>query len=327
MNLSTGAQEGVLTIKVTTNEADYAPEVEKNLKELRRKANIPGFRPGMVPAGVVAKMYGKGVRAEQAYRKANEAVFKHLEDNKIDIMGDVMPSDAQGELDFDDGITEHEFVFEVGLAPEVNLEVNDKDKLTRYKIKPSKEMTEAYKKSLEGKITDPAELDKKVDEMIAADLSREGDFFLNVQLKNHLLAKANLKLPEEFLKRWLLAVNEGKFTMEEIEKDFAPFLRMMSWNVIQRYFADKFDIKVESDDLLAEAKAMAQLQFAQYGMRDVPQDTLEGFAKSILADKGEAQRVFERVLEDKVIDALKPLVKISEKSVTVEEFQKLAAEA
>lgn len=294
---------------------DYAPEAEKNLKELRRKANVPGFRPGMVPAGMIEKMYGKGVRAEQAYRKAHEAVYKHIGDKELEVMGDVMPSELQGEMSFEQGATEHEFVFEVGVAPKVDVDVSGA-KLTRYTIKPSKEMKERVEKS-EGKVTE---------EMLEADLARESDFLLTLQLKNLILEKAGLKLPEDFLKRWLFAVNEGKFTMEDIEKDFAGFLRMMAWNLILRYYSEKLGIEVTKEDVEAEAEEMARMQFAQYGMTDVPEETLKGFAGTMLENREQAQQVFEKVREDKVLGAIRPTLKIAEKSVSVEEFQKVASE-
>lgn len=441
MNLTTQQRpDGVMTLRANINEADYSPEVEKSLREYRRKANVPGFRPGMVPMGIINKMYRKGVVAEQAYRKANEAVFKHLEDNKIVIMGDVMPSEEQGELDFGGDVTEHEFVFEVGVAPEVNVTLDEGDKLTYYKIKPTKEMRESYRSGFlrrfgrledvdavtgdealevtldngtitaddafiglismtdeerkpflgkkagdsmivnvreiyknpqqlastlgvkqeelesiapeftatvkrirkfaeptldaeffaqafpDGKVTDVAGFDKYIDDAIAADLARDSDYLFSIRLKNHLLAKANLQLPEAFLKNWLYAVNEGKFSMEEIERDFAAFLRMMAWDLIQKHFAQTLGVETTNDDLLAEAKAVAQMQFAQYGMSAVPDETLEGYAKSILGNKEEAQRIYERVREDKILSALKPMVKVTEKSVSREEFQQMASE-
>ena len=100
-------------VKVTVEEQDYREAVEKELRNYRRKANIPGFRPGMVPMGIVKKMYGKGVLAEQSYRTASNAVFEYLQKENIDYLGDVIPSDEQGDFDFENGI-EFEFVFEFG---------------------------------------------------------------------------------------------------------------------------------------------------------------------------------------------------------------------
>jgi FKBP-type peptidyl-prolyl cis-trans isomerase (trigger factor) len=309
MNLSTQQRDGVLILKATVSETDYAPEVEKQLREMRRKANVPGFRPGMVPMAIINKMYRRGTVAEQAYRKANQAVFKHLEDNNIAILGDVMPSNEQGDLDFENGATEHEFVFEAAPAPEVSLTVDSGDKLVHYTIEPSKAMKEA-----EG--YDEART--------AAALAHESNFFMSIQLKNLLLAKANIKLPEPFLKNWLFAMNEGKFTMEQIEAEFPAFLRMMSWDLIARHFATTLNIEVKQENMMEEAKSLARMQFAQYGMNDVPEETVEGFAKNILATKEEAQRLYDRVRENMIIAAIKPMMKISEKTVSFEEFQKIA---
>ncbi len=108
-------------------EQDYAQEVDKALREYKRKANVPGFRPGMVPMSLIRKMYGKGVLAEQSYRTASNAVFEYLQKENIDYLGDVIPSEEQGDFDFENG-TEFEFVFEIGEAPEIKLELSDKDK-------------------------------------------------------------------------------------------------------------------------------------------------------------------------------------------------------
>ena len=97
MNITRDQREGGVSILcVTVGEADYAADVEKELRNYRRKANIPGFRPGMVPMGIVKKMYGKGVLAEQSYRKASNAVFEYLQKEGIDYLGDVIPSEEQG---------------------------------------------------------------------------------------------------------------------------------------------------------------------------------------------------------------------------------------
>ena len=137
-------EENNSLIRVTVGESDYGQEVEKALREYKRKANIPGFRPGMVPMGIVKKMYGKGVLAEQSYRLASNSVFEYLQKEGIDYLGDVIPSEQQGDFDFDNA-TEFEFVFEIGEAPEIKLEFSDKDKLTYNKIKVDKKMHDDYR--------------------------------------------------------------------------------------------------------------------------------------------------------------------------------------
>ncbi|MBR2399375.1 MAG: trigger factor, partial [Alistipes sp.] len=135
---------GTSILKVVVGEQDYGEAVEKMLRDYKRKANIPGFRPGMVPMGVVRKMYGKGAVAEQSYRVASNSVFEYLQKEGIDYVGDVIPSDEQGDFDFENN-TEHEFIFEIGEAPKVEVELSAKDKLTYNKIKVDKKMLAAYK--------------------------------------------------------------------------------------------------------------------------------------------------------------------------------------
>ncbi len=423
-------------IKITVAEADYTAEVDKKLREYKRKANIPGYRPGMVPMGIIKKMYRKGVVAEVAYKMASDSCFEYIEKEGIDYMGDVLPSDEQGAFDFDNN-TEHEFIFEVGLAPKVELELTEKDKVTRYKIKVDEEMRSGYRGQFlrtygrlvdvdvvekdeavmctldngdiksedayvglismsdeerkpfigkkvgdqmivnvnelyksaqqrasvlgvkeneladikpefnltitkirkyadpemneeffkmafpEGNVTTEEQFEKFIDEKIAAELKKESDYVFSQTLREYLVEKANLTLPEGFLKRWLLAINEGKFTMEEIEKDFAPFAEMMKWSAVQKHFAKTLGVEVKQEDMLAEAKAYAAAQFAQYGMMNVAEEMLSNYAQQILSNKEEANKLIEKVYEQKVIEAVTPLVKVSNKSVTIAELNKI----
>ena len=437
MNIIKEARENqTAIIKITVSEADYAAEVDKKLREYKRKANIPGFRPGMVPMGIINKMYRKGVVAETAYKMASDNCFAYIEKEGIDYMGDVMPSDEQGAFDFDNN-TDHEFIFEVGLAPVVDLELTEKDKVTRYKIKVDEEMREGYRSQFlrtygklvdvdvvekdeavmctldngdiksedayvglismsdeerkpfigkkvgdqmivnvnelyksaqqrasvlgvkeneladikpefnltitkirkyadpemneeffkmafpEGNVTTEEQFEKFIDEKIAAELKKESDYVFSQTLREYLVEKANLTLPEGFLKRWLLAINEGKFTMEEIEKDFAPFAEMMKWSAVQKHFAKTLGVEVKQEDMLAEAKAYAAAQFAQYGMMNVAEEMLSNYAQQILSNKEEANKLIEKVYEQKVIEAVTPLVKVSNKSVTIAELNKI----
>lgn len=424
-------------IKVTVGEKDYGDAVEKSLREYKRKANIPGFRPGMVPMGVIKKMYGKGVLAEQAYRQASEAAFNYLQEQKIDYVGDVIPSEEQGDFDFENG-TEFEFIFEIGEAPEVKLELSAKDKMTYYTIKVDKKMHDDYRSnflrrfgrlvdtdkvtadealevtldngdmkiegayvglismneeerkpfigkkvgfktqvnvnelyktpaqraavlqvkenelegikpefSLEitkirkfaepelneeffkmafpaGEVTDEAGLDKFIDAQIGQELRRESDYLFTLQLRDYLVKKAALKMPEKFLKRWLFTINEGKFSMEDIDKDFGQFLKMFTWNYLQKHFIKQDNLSVSKEEALAEAKSLAAAQFAQYGMPSAPEDMLAGYAEKILADKDQGQKIYEKLYETKVVEDVKSKIKVTEKAVSAEDFAKLA---
>ena len=432
-------EQNTSLIRVTVGQEDYREEVEKALREYKRKANIPGFRPGMVPMGIIKKMYGKGVLAEQSYRKASNSVFEYLQKENIDYLGDVIPSEEQGAFDFDSG-TEFEFVFEIGEAPELKLDLSEKDKLTYYKIKIDKKMHEDFRSNylrrygrlvdadavtsdealsvtldngemkvedayvglismpeeerkpfigkkvgdkmtvnvnelyrtpsqraavlqvkegelehikpefeLEitrirkfaepelneeffkmafpaGNVTTAEQFEAFIDEQIASELRRESDYLFTLEVRDYLVKKADLKMPEAFLKRWLYTINEGKFTMEEIEKDFDQFLKMFTWNYIQKQIIKQENITVSADEATAEAKAFAQAQFAQYGMPSAPDDMLAGYAKQILENKEQGQKIYEKLYEVKVVEAVKSKIKVTEKSVSAEEFAKLAKE-
>ncbi len=428
---------GVSLLKVQVVEADYAASVEKSLREYKRKANVPGFRPGMVPMGVIKKMYGKGVLAEQTYHTATTAVYEYLKAEKIDYLGDVIPSEKQGDFDFDGG-KEFEFVYEIGEAPAFNVELT-KERAIEYKAiavddnmrseyrtnflrrygslqdveevtsdeaisgtldnseinvedayvglvsmseedrapfigkkvgdKMSVNVNELYKTASqraailqckeeeldsinpefeleitkirkfadpeineeffalafpEGNIKSEEELTAFFEEQIAVELRRESDYLFVGDMRKYLIAEAGLQMPTEFLKRWLMVINEGKFTMEDIEKDFDAFLTMYTWNYIQKRIIEANEIKVEQEEAVEEAKAMAQAQFAQYGMPSAPAEMLENYAQQILSTKEQAQRIYEKLYEGKVVAAVKEKITVNEVSISVEEFAKAA---
>ena len=440
MNITREQREGGLSIlKVVVGEADYGQAVEKQLREYKRKANVPGFRPGMVPMGIVKKMYGKHVVAEQSYHLASNSVFEYLQKENIDYVGDVIPSEEQGDFDFENN-TEFEFVFEIGEAPKIELELSAKDEITYNSIKVDEKMhgeyrsnylrrygrlvevekvekdealnvtldngdmrieeayvglismteeerapwigkevgykttvniNELYKKpeqraailsvkeeelesikaefELEitkirrfsdpelneeffkmafpaGNVNSEEELDKFIDEEITRELKRECDFMFANQMRKFIIEKAGIQMPEAFLKRWLYVINEGKFSMEEIEKDFPAFINMFTWNYLQKHFITEGEIKVSPEEAKAEAMTFAQMQFAQYGMPSAPADMLENFAKQIMDNKEQLQKIYEKLFEEKVVEYLRGKMTVSEKAVSADEFAKFAQE-
>ncbi len=430
-------EQGVSLLKVVVGEADYKEAVDKMLHDYKRKANIPGFRPGMVPMGIVKKMYGKGIVAEQSYRTASNAVFEYLQKENIDYIGDVIPAEEQGAFDFDNS-TEFEFVFEIGEAPKYDVTLSAKDKLVYNKIKISKQMHNSftdnylrrygklvevdkvkkdealtvtldngelrvedayvglismseeerkpwigkkvgYKTTIninemyssasqraamlhvkeeelegikpefeleitkirqfanpeineeffqtafpEGNVKTKEEFDAYIDAQIEKETARECDYMFASNVRNFMLEKAALAMPTEFLKRWLYTINEGKFTMEDIEKDFDSFIKMFSWNYIQRQIITAEKITVSEEEAAAEAKDLAAMQFAQYGMPNAPEDMLENFAKNILENKDQKQHIYEKLYEQKVIAYVRSKVKVTEKAVSADEFAELA---
>ena len=209
------------------------------------------------------------------------------------------------------------------VKPEFSLEI------TKIRKFADPELNEEFFKTAfpQGNVTDEAGLDAFVDTEIGKELSRESDYLFTLQLRDFLLKKADLKMPAAFLKRWLYVINEEKFSKEEIEKDFDQFLKMFSWNYIQKHFIKEDNLTVTADEALAEAKAFAAAQFAQYGMPAAPDEMLENFAKQqILANKEQSQKIYEKLYETKVVEDVKGKIKVTEKAVSADEFAKLAKE-
>ena len=175
----------------------------------------------------------------------------------------------------------------------------------------------------EGNVTDEAGFDAKVAERLVAEYAQESEFRFSKDAKDYLVNKAAISLPEKFLKRWIFIANEGKFTMEEIEKEFDLFLADFRWQMVKSYLAGKYNVKVEEEDLLSSAKAFAAYQFAMYGMNNVPEEHLENYAKNILKQEKESRRVYEQVEDQKTLNAVRAVVSLEERPVSLEEFREL----
>jgi len=134
-------------VTVSIEKADYTEKVDQKLREYRKKANIPGFRPGMVPVGLINKMYGKAVIAEEVNKIVSDELYKYIRENKINILGEPMPNETeQPALDLD-GQDNFDFVFDLGIAPEFEVELSKKDKIVSYNITVSEEMIDNQVKS------------------------------------------------------------------------------------------------------------------------------------------------------------------------------------
>lgn len=135
------------TITISIEKADYSEKVEKTLRDYRKKANIPGFRPGMVPMGLLKKMYGKSILADEINKMLSDELYKYIRENNINILGEPLPNEEeQKEINFDTQ-EDFEFSFDLGLAPEFEVELNKKDKVKFYHIAASNEMVNNQVKS------------------------------------------------------------------------------------------------------------------------------------------------------------------------------------
>ena len=170
------------------------------------------------------------------------------------------------------------------------------------------------------------EFDKKIKETIAENYDRETENLLNRDLVDKLVEKTKFDLPDEFLKNWLLLSNEGKITQEQIDKEYDLYTKDLRWNLIKNKIAEanQDDIKVEHTDVMDYTKKMIAEQFGAYGMADQLGENMDSFAQNYLqGENGENYRkVYEEMLNKKVLDFIKEKVSIKEKKVDLDGFKK-----
>jgi trigger factor len=173
-----------------------------------------------------------------------------------------------------------------------------------------------------GIVNSEEEFSKKVEEEIVNNLKRESDYKIMLDLKKLALEKTDFLLPEDFLKKWLLKVNE-KTTKEEIEKEFEHFRNDLRWQLIRNKVAREYEMKVSEEELLKEAENITRYQFQQYGLYYATDEQVSNYAKEMLKREDEAKRIAEKILEEKAIEKLKEVVKIEDKKIAADEFNKL----
>lgn len=189
---------------------------------------------------------------------------------------------------------------------------------------PAEENQETYDR-LFGKdsVHNAEEFDKAIEARLTENYKQEADYRLSKDIQDYLVKKADIKLPEAFLKRWLYKVNEGKFTMEDIEKEFDMFLADFRWQLVREYLMKKFDQKVEDKDIHEAAEAYVAYQYAMYGMGNVPQEMIHEAAHRIMGDERQMRQIEENVEAQKVITAVKGVISTTKKKITVEKFREL----
>lgn len=345
-------------VTLTLEPADYQEEVAKQLKQVRQKAQMPGFRPGMVPAGLVKKMYGKGILADVLNKLVGENLQKHIEENKLQVLGEPLPNDELTkniDLDHEDTFT---FAFDIAVAPEFDAKLNGKNKLPEYTIEPTEEMinkqVEAYanrfgeyipedkEKGTKAEVK-PCAVDaelfakvygaeapkdekafrERIKEDIVRSLAEESRYRFGIDAKEAIMKKMEkVAFPEDFLKRWVLATNE-KMTQEELDKDFPKMLDELKWQLAKDQLMKEYKIDVQKEEVEAFAKRIAKMQFMQYGLMNVEDEHLTSYAQEMLKNENQLRGIVERVVEDKLFEALKGVAKIEAKTVSQEDFDKL----
>lgn len=435
-------------ITMVVEESDYADKVKKQLKEIGKKHAEPGFRPGKVPAALIAKKYGNAVKYDEINKLVGDAVFEYIKDNNLNVLGNPVP-------DKDNAINEDakEFTlkFKVGVAPEFEVKADKDVKIPYYNIEVTDEMvdrqdnalrsrfgkqqngdevdgtalvkgvitelnedgtvkeggvvvengivgpayfkSEAQRELFQGKklgdsvvfnpaetceanptelssmlnlpkeeaenhkgdfrfdikeiiVLKPAELNDEyfkevfgddvkdeeqyraaVKKMIETSLKGDQNYRFSIDAKNVLLeGVGKIELPDEILKEFLVSRNEG-LTAENIDQEYEGIRDQLVWDLTKDKLAKQLDVKVEEADLLNTARLMARNQFAQYGMANAPEDAVEHYAGEILKDDKARASVYNQTSEMKLFQTLQNTVTLDEKSVSVDDFNKLFTEA
>ena len=315
-----------LTLEVAA--ADYAEIEKKKLAERRRTAEFKGFRKGMVPASLIKRVYGEQALVESVNQVIGQALDQHISENKLRILGEPLSSDKQPENQWADG-NDFTFIFDLGLSPEVSVEVEATDTVPAYSVtvaaKDKAPMIENLKKYYEEKKEEKSdeEIEKEVTERLKSQYKNEAEWRQTKDIRDYFIKKADVQIPEEFLKRWLLEANGGKVTKEDVEKDFPGFAEDFKWQLVRGALMQKWGFQVEDKDLQEQAEAFARYQYAMYGIGNVPDEMVKEMAVNMLHDQKQVERLVEQVEDRKVLDKIKETITLKPTKIGAAKFREL----
>ena len=175
----------------------------------------------------------------------------------------------------------------------------------------------------EGAVTSEEQFMEKVVERIRANYTQEANYRFAADVRKYFVDKADIQLPEAFLKRWLVYANDGKYTAEQVEKEFPGFVEDFKWQLTRGYLMQKLGLKVEKADIEQAAESYVAYQYAMYGMGNVPQDLIKSSARNVLEDENQVRRLEEQVEDNKTIGALREKVNLQTKKISEEKFRAL----
>ena len=441
---------GVLTL--TIEKDDYQAEVDKTLKDYRKKANVPGFRVGQAPIGLIKRQFGASVKADVVNKLIGKNLNDYIKDNNIDMLGEPLANANQVPQDLEaDG--PYTFIFDIAVAPEFKIELTADDSIDYYEIDVddklvsqqvemfqsraghydkveeydgsqndmlkgdlreldadgnAKEdgivveaavlMPEYIKVDDQRALFDGAKLGSvitfnpkkaypesnaeiksllKIDDAKAEELTSDFTFLVteisrytkaevNQELFDQIYGKDNVKdeadfrqkiaegiknqlksdtdykflldvrayaenkvgeltFPNELLKRIMLNNNQEKGEAF-VNEHFDASIKELKWSLIKNQLVKAAEIKIEDADVKAVAVEAARIQFAQYGMNNVPEEYLEKYANDMLKDKNYIDNLVERAIDVKLADAVKKVVKLNQKTISLDDFNKMMQE-
>lgn len=433
--------QGRLTVVVT--EADYKEKVEAKLKDYRKKASIKGFRPGMVPATLIKKLYGQSALVDEINHELGHAVSDYIKENKLNLVGEPLPAVEEADsIDWEKD-TEFTFHYDLGFHGDFTVDLAKMKAIQSYEIKADKkeidETIENLKKqfgeqthpdSVEdrdlvfgtftqgdwieksaipmhaiqdkskkvfigakkgdtlkfaidkvfvdakalalatgkkeeevadlkgevsyvveditrqvpsemnvaffdkvlgpGKATDEKSFRAEVETIVGENYAREAKYLLRIDAEKAILESVKIDLPEEFLRTWLIRINEGKFTPEQIDQDFDNVKRDIRWNLIKNEIAEKFEVKVDYPEVVEKAKDMVRQQFGGYLSSDQPgiEEMIEKIAMGYLSDKSKGDNfmnLYNQAFSDKVSNAIVENIPNKTTKIDVDKFKEIAA--
>ncbi|MAW20866.1 MAG: trigger factor [Flavobacteriales bacterium] len=436
------------TITVDVKAVDYTENVDKVLKNYRKTAEVPGFRKGKTPMGIINKKYRTGVVVEEVNKLIQDELYKHITTEKVRVLGSPMPID-ETDIDWNNS-EDFTFKYEVGIAPDFDVKITQKDKLNYYTIKADEKLVNNYCNDIAkrfGKMSSPdlseesdlifciiKQLDvegnvmqegisneatvsmdyisdkkirkqfigvrtgdsfnvnvmkgfknhhdlaamlnvthdqlhdltsdefhfevKTISRLIPAELNNElfdkvygvgvvkdkkqfkakvkdeseaqflveSDKMLKNDVVNYFIKKLKLKMPDEFLKRWLVQTSKQPITMEMLESEYDMYSKSLQWQLIENKILEMYKIKVTQEDIIEHTKKIIALQMKQYGQPKGDDKQLTDIASNILKKEEERKKVYDQIFDERTLAVYKEEFKITEKTVTYDEFVKLASE-
>ena len=447
MNISFDNKEkisGVLTIVI--EEADYQDEVKKQLNDYRKRANIPGFRPGMAPMSLIKKQVGPSVKVDAINKLVGNKIYEYIREEKINMLGEPMPHEGEAPVDLDQPAP-YTLKFDIAVAPEMDVKLTKKDKVAYYDIQVDEKMVndqigayasrggkyekvDSYKEGdmlkgdvrelnadgstkeggievseavmLPGYMKDDKQkklfakckpgdiitfnpkkafgsdvetssllkITKEEAKDIEADFSyqvleitRYQKHAIDQELFDQTFGEGTVKSEDEFkakieanlkeqlamnaeyrfladvrayvekklgkveyadaiMKRIMLANNKDK-DMDYVEKNYEASIKELTWHLAKNQLLEQCQIKIEDADVKEVAKEMTRMQFAQYGMANIPEEYIDNYAEEMLKKPEQVEQFVNQAADRKLMKALKDVVTITEKKISFEDFNKL----
>ena len=428
-------------LTVVIEPADYMENYTKAVKEAKKRMNMPGFRPGMVPVGLIKKQFGPGILGEEINKLLQDKMFAYIQENKVGMLGSPLPQEVNNEVNLVEGGT-FTFKFDLALAPEFKVELTKKDKIAYYNVEVTDQMVENHvdmyrqrggkyeqvetyedndmikgvvteldveapvtaegvvmlpkyfknddqKKLFEGakkndvikfnpsvaydnneaelasllkvakedalnhkgefqfQITEitrfvPGQLTQelfdsvypggevkteeefrgRIKEAISAQFAKDSDYRFILDVRKYVTEKiGKLEFPDEKLKKIMLANTEGD--QKKVDDNYEKSVEELTWHLIKEQLVEQAQIKVDDEDVKGMAREVTKMQFAQYGMMNLPDEYLENSVKEMLKKRETVDNLIDRCIEVKLGVALKAQVTLNEKKVSAEEFNKL----